>query len=559
MNRKQWVSACIFAGLGLGLGACGVVGDADEPQGMAQTAGMALNIDVLGGSDVAGFRLQAIPVDCATGMETGAPAFSADESLQEVNLPGDNSTFKNRPYDRDSSHHFADHFFTVAPGCYNLVGTPLSSDGQPSEDCATATLYNQVVQDNAFNEFHLISQCRGEARTALDVLGSLNHPPEISLEIDKFMCAGAGVVACATASDPDGDPLEFEWQGLDQACFRPDVISHTRDRATGTVTECVLIPSDAARSLPYRVTVKDLAWANSCMTPIEDILPAQSGVDFDASKSRASLRFDTHALADCTPGAMAFIGVTLGADLKLKHGTLKTDEDLGMSQAQATQLAKNAINWVNPNLLGDADPRILLVRSTVNSEDAHEGAYIKARLEAAGFSKVDLVDEPAGGLRLSATTGYSVVWFVNPGWPNNQARTYNTLRTFRTRGGGVVVSGDDANQNVDLPASYDMGFFSFLTFDSTATNDNPNGTYACGKLTDNNQGSKYHVKFSPASPLAAGISPMSFPYGNDIDRNVARTLGETIGATTEGLTSARTCLGAPVPVMTTVPAGTSLP
>lgn len=560
MNCKRMVSACLSIGMALSLGACGDAGGGDSlDPGALESAGMALNVDILGGSDVAGFRFVATPVDCMTGLPTGAPAFSADESLQNTNLPGGNDTFEYHNYDPDSSHHFADHYFNVAPGCYDISATPIDDEGLVSQDCATATLYNQEVYDNAFNEFHLISQCRGIARTALDVIGSLNHPPEVSVEIDKFMCAGAGVVACATATDPDGDPIEFKWKGLESACYRPEVISWEFDPETGEFSECVVIPSYYAKSLSYKVTVRDLAWEDGCMVPIEEILPEQSGVDFDAQKSRASLYFDTHALDDCTPGAMAFIGVTLGAELCEVGGMLVSNPTMGMSEAQATQLAANAVAYVNPNRVGDPDPRILIVRDIANTEDELEDEYIQERLQAAGFTRVDRIDEPAAGLSLFDVIGYSIVWFVNPGYPNDQDTSYLTLKTFREQGGGLIISGDDANQDVSLTPPNTMEIFSFMQFDTTASNDNPNGTVTCGLLTDNNDGTTYIVEFDPTSPLSAGMTDLDFLYGNDIDRNIALGMGEMVGATTVGISPNPTCLITPVPVMTTVPAGTTLP
>lgn len=566
MNRKFLFSACLSAGLALS--ACGNVGDTDtDPGESLKTTGMALNVDLIGGTDVAGFRFKAVRVKCAPVPTNGAtPAvlpgytpYVAEESLQEVNLPGDNGRFEYKKYDDDSSHHFADHYFTVRPGCYNLIATPLDSEGLPSEDCATATLYNEKVYDDAFNEFHLISQCRGRARTALDVMASLNHPPEMTLSVDKFMCAGAGVVACATASDPDGDPLRFYWKGLRDYCFVPEVVSRDYDPETGETTQCVVIPSDEAESAPYKVTVKDLAWTGRYKKPIEELLPPQSGVDFDASQSRASLRFDTHALADCTPGGMAFIGVTLGANLCEIDNVLTTDPDYGMSQEQATLVAENAINYVNPNLLGNPDPRILVVRDTADPESPDEDEYIKERLIAAGFNNVDLIDEPLGGLRLIDTISYSIIWFVNPGHPIDNDVSYRTLRRFRVHGGGVIVSGDDANQNSSLSAPYDMAHFSFMDYDASATNDNANGTQTCGELTDNNDGEVYQVHFNDGAPLAVGIIDRTFYYGNDIDRNIARGDGESINAVTKGLKDDLNCLDAKVPVMTTIPAGTLLP
>jgi hypothetical protein len=552
------------------LTACGNVGDTDvDPGESVETTGMALNADLIGGTDVVGFRFKAVRVKCspvpANGVTpaamSGYKPYVAEESLQEVNLPGDNYRFEKNPYSKYSSHHFADHFFSVRAGCYNLIATPIDKYGDPSEDCATATLYGEEVYDDKINEFHLISQCRGKARTALDVMGSLNHPPEVKMSIDKFMCAGAGVVACATASDPDGDPLKFTWKGLHNYCYVPKVVSWDYNKKTGETTQCVVIPSYKSKSLPYKVIVKDLAWNGREKVPIETLLPKQSGVSFDASKSRASIKFPAHALDDCTPGGMAFIGVTLGADLHKYKYYIKTDENVGMSKEQATKLARNAINYVNPNLLGDSNPRILVVRDTADPEDPLEDEYIKQRLKAAGFSKVVLIDEPKYGLSLHDTISYAIVWFVNPGFPIDNDKSYRTLREFRKRGGGVIISGDDANQNVSLRTDlgHTMSKFSFMRFDKTATNDNPNGTRTCGELTDNNEGKVYNVHFTDYAPLAVGIVDRTFYYGNDIDRNIALDKGEKVNAVTKGLKDDLNCLGIKVPVMTTVPAGKILP
>lgn len=569
MKLERLIVGCMT--LGLTISACGNVGDggSDSTSGPEGQAEMALNVDLAGDTDVVGFRFEARRVSCKTGDPVDPEqVFTAEDSLEETTIPGDNSTFENRPYDEWSEHQFSDHLFTVPAGCYDLKAVPITESGEASEDCAVARLDKERVRAQMTNEFHLISQCRGEARTTLDVMASLNHPPEVELDVQKFMCAGAGVRVCATAYDPDDDPLRFYWQGTGPGCFVafPDGPPR-RNKQTGEVTQCVTIPSHVAESRTYKVIVKDLAWNKKrCkLEPIEELLKRQSGAyadgagaqhhggdgdGFDPTKSRAELYFPVHALGECIASPAAFIGVTMGANLRGKY--LHTDPSRGMTKDQAKTLADNAVRYVNPNILGDPDPRILIVRDTANLEDKNDARYIEKLLHYKGYSDVKLIDEPAGGLRKVHTIGYKIIWFVNPGWPIDDARSVRTLKWFRANGGGVIVSGDDANQTAASMVPHDMRYFSGLKYDGD------NGEYACGKHTDNNLGANYKVVFNPSSPLAAGLSDLNFPYGNDIDANIQLNLGEQVAANTNGLTTKPGCLQTNRPVITTLPAASSI-
>jgi hypothetical protein len=553
MKLKLLMTSCLA--MGITVSACGDVGDADTSSPNA-TSKMALNVDLQGGTDVSGFKFTAVRVHCG-GSKKGQPVYprevhEAKESLEEAYLPGDNATFENRPYDEYSEHHFSDHLFSVPHGCYDLEAKPITKKGKRSEDCAVATLRKQKAIKDAFNEFHLISQCRGRARTSLDVIASLNHPPEVKLDVEKFMCAGAGVRVCATAWDPNDDPLRFYWEGEENGCFIPVPDGRpTYDKKTGKTRHCVTIPSRVAESKKYKVTVKDLGWDGRHKKPIEQLLPEQDGQGFDASRSRASLIFKTHALGECIEQPAAFIGTTLGADLKSRNDDTP-NTSRGMNKGQATKLAGNAIEWVNPNKLGDKNPPILLVRDTSTTEDEHEDNYIERRLKDAGYTNVVRIDEPAGGLRRGHTVGFKIIWFVNPGFPIDDERSYDTLLRFRKQGGGVIISGDDANQSSELTTPRTMSKFSFLKYLSN------NGTSACGMPTDNNTGKNYLVKLIPNTPLTKGMSDLDFPYGNDIDRNRALDKGEIVAAYTKGLTVKPRCIGYKVPVMTAIPANTSL-
>ncbi len=207
--------------------------------------GLALTTDFLGGTDVAGMRYKI--EKCG-----GGEVLSADHDLEDLQLPGGIWAFENKPFDEDSQHIFADHFVMLPAGCYDVKVTPLTKYGKPSKDCASAYAQDVTVVDQLTTEILLVSQCQGPERGALDVVGALNHPPVImSLKYgdSKFMtCDENGkteTVFCAKASDPDSDPLEFEWSqvGGPPVKYGPSVISH--ETGDGWEKECVKV------KLPY--------------------------------------------------------------------------------------------------------------------------------------------------------------------------------------------------------------------------------------------------------------------------------------------------------------------
>ncbi len=568
MKTRIFVMIALLSMSVMSVTACGDQADTSP----VETADLALNVDLTGDTDVVGFKFKIKRVKCVGETEAPEPFVDhATESLEEGFLPGENTTFEEDPYDPDSQHHFSDHLFTVEPGCYDVVAKPIQESGEKSEDCAIAKLPAVEALEGKVNEYHLISQCRGEARTMLDIIGSLNHPPEVEVTGQKFTC-GAGVRICAEVSDPDGDPVSIKWKGLHGADDpTPEDGSASFDTPT---TQCATIDTTAEDfdTEKYKVVVKDLGWGDLGdglkLHPIEDLLPEQHAGWDDPDKSRASLKFPIHKLEDCTPAAMAFIGTTLGAKLsEVANGpngpTYETDEDWGMSEDQAKTVAKNAINHVNPNLLGDPDPRILLVRDDANNEDPLEEEYIKQLLESQGFTNVTIEQEAdlsGSALSEDETVGYPIVWLVNPGYPIDDIETYETLKEFRENGGGVIISGDDAAQNTDLAAhGGDMANFSFMSVD--LDDDEFNGTTACGYNTDNNAGKKYKVKFQSGTPLAIGLMDLTFKYGNDIDRAFRVNQLEEVNAITKGLSKSGeyTCLeeeyDQPVDVMTTVDEG----
>lgn len=551
----------LIAAVSMSLMACSVVDEPDPGPGDTETGTLNLNIDIIGETDVVGFAFEAERVYCpweagiAGDRYMPAEVYTAQESLEELYLPGGNPRYVNNIYDGQSQHHFSDTLMNVSVGCYDITATPLQDQSGSlvaSDDCSVARLKGFHAEIDVANEVQLFSQCEGLARTTLDILASLNHPPRVDIDIQKFTCAGGGVRVCATASDPDNDPIRFDWEqltgnGLAAVPEAPE----SYDPATGETTQCAMIPTDpAAGSHDYRVTARDYGWDNGVFRPIEDIITDRQ---VDPVESSASMTFSVHGLDDCIPAAMTFFGFTFGADLS-NLTPYTPDPTNGMTYAQAKQLAENAINWVNPNLLGDPDPRILIVLDNNNTgEDTLDAPYIEKLLEDAGFTQVDRVLEPAGGLMAADLVGYKVVWMVNPGFPPDSDNSHDALRNHRENGGGLVVSGDDMSQSQELTAPRNQNAFTFLDYLGD------NGVSACGQNTNNWTGKKYDVKFPAASdhPLVFGLIGQSFPYGNDLDAVAPKNKGETILGGTTGLTMAgkENCLQSPRPVITAVPEG----
>src|SRR5690554_1456209 len=240
------------------------------------TATLALSIDVLADTDLGGVRFTVTEVDCLSGAPVlPAHVETADVDLADMFIPGGNGTFEDAPYDANSEHLFADQYFDLAPGCYDVLVEPLQADGSLSEDCWSAHRDAVPVFAGSTTEILLIMQCRGEERGGLDTIASVNHPPQIDdlqFEDSKFTCTERTRV-CVTVSDPDSDPVDVTWDIEPGAHI---VSSSIETNAAGETVACATIYSQEPGSYQVAATVYDLGYdANGNLVPIEDLLVAQ--------------------------------------------------------------------------------------------------------------------------------------------------------------------------------------------------------------------------------------------------------------------------------------------
>lgn len=513
MARQHIISALSLAALGL-LAAC------TDPPGEAEPRqGLVVHSDMPYVDDVGGFTYTVTEVDCDSGAPVpGGVSDSATIGRDALYLPNGIPAFEGKPFDPESEHIFGDHYFLLPVGCYDVTSQPLkAASAEPSDSCYAAHARRVEVVDGLTTEITLISECLGPGRGGLDVVTTLNHPPtleDLTFEPSKFVSTCNGVEVCATAVDPDGDPLEFTWkQTAGSKVARGPAVTRTTLNMDESVTQCVVLQTGAVGDYEMQVTVYDLAYdADGALARIEDLLAAQG----DPVPSHDDLALPIHAGIDCPiTGNTAIIVLTL-------HGPSgKT-----LAAADAKTLTKNAVDFVNP---GSGTPKILLIHDYNNHDEDNAdvtaiGADLKALYGAANVT----VTDPSRVVRPEDVAGYDVVWFSNPGWPmgnvSSLPTTFNTLVDYRGAGGGLVLQGDDITQSSTMPVPL-METLTYLKFAN-------NGTTACGVGIDGWGDNGYEVSFSGAShPLLAGLAGKSFKYHNDIDHSTAAMLGEQVLAT----------------------------
>jgi hypothetical protein len=292
--------------LGLGCFALALAGcgpTEDVTQGPPRQTGLALQVGLDAKSDVIGMRFTLNRTACS-GEPIEAFSLSVDKPLEEIRLPGGIPGFENEPLDGNSEHVFADMFLAVAPGCYRVTTQPLAAGGAFSSNCSAATATNIRVTKGSTTELLLINQCKGKGRGAVDVISTLNHPPELlklAFTQSKFIMQCQVQEVCATMQDPENDPLEFVWTQVSGPPLRAGPrVTKTQNEADGSVTQCVAMVPEATGQYDIKVAAYDLLHnpAGGGLMRIEDFL-AQQG---NPQPSHTALVFPFYAAEDGVAG-----------------------------------------------------------------------------------------------------------------------------------------------------------------------------------------------------------------------------------------------------------------
>lgn len=285
----SFIAASMLAG-------CTQVEQQDTQQDPLSRTGMALTTDILSDTDVAGIAYTITGVDCITG-EPLDPALVINEvkDLEDLVLPGGNQDLNDRPFDADSQHLFADAFFLLPEGCYDVFTQPIQEGGEASADCAAASQDAVPVFDGQTTEILLINQCENDGVGGLDVISALNHEPQlldVRYEPSKFTCEGETRI-CAVAQDDDNDPLLFTWSSQDEGVTIGEVIETALEE--GGIESCAQIILANPGDYTITLVVQDLANNGEGETVTIESLLAEQG---NPLESRDEIDLLVHAMSE---------------------------------------------------------------------------------------------------------------------------------------------------------------------------------------------------------------------------------------------------------------------
>ncbi len=275
------------------LGACAPEAVESDPAPSGRT-GADLSVDYFGDTDVVGFHFDLTRVACDEDDAFEPTVIEGNVDLVDGIFPGQ-IEFVEQILDPDSRHLASDFFVTLEPGCYDILATPAATidgdDWTPSSDCATASTEGVQVHAGLTTEVTLLSQCVGDPIGALDTLVLLNHPPELTLEIDeKFNYECEPVNVCATVTDPDDDPIEVVWTNLSSSSVfsltpsDPVVVGFEDGHRVWEA--CAEIVTNTVTSYDILVEAYDLGMDNGDLVRIEDLVAPET--------SHAELVFPIH-------------------------------------------------------------------------------------------------------------------------------------------------------------------------------------------------------------------------------------------------------------------------
>jgi hypothetical protein len=286
------------------LASCSPTREANDRLGRS---GLAINLRLSAQGDIAAVRFTLERKSCS-GEGITPFSLSIDKPLEEILLPGGIPGFEDQPLDQGSAHAFADMFIDLTPGCYDVSTRPLRSDAIASQQCASASARGVRINNGQTTEIFLINQCQGDGRGAIDVVAALNHPPvltSLAFERSKFVLRCEEQAICATARDPDGDPLEFVWsQTGGPSLFSGPMVVSTTSNLDGSITQCVRATAEQTGQHLLTVRIYDLLHDSQGggLIRFEDYF-SQSGM---SQSSRAELTFPFYAASNEEQGSCVY-------------------------------------------------------------------------------------------------------------------------------------------------------------------------------------------------------------------------------------------------------------
>jgi hypothetical protein len=424
----------------------------------------------------------------------------------------------------------------VDSGCYEVRIRPLDKDGEPANDCEPNHRERVAITGGETTDVLVESPCHGAGSRGLDVINATNHPPELqNLEFQRYVSTcPARERVCATASDADGDPIDFQWEAT-QSGDRTGAIEEatTEQLDNGDWQSCADVEVDREGEYQFRVRAFDLA-ANGML--MEEVLTDQEAPRDDRpTRSRATFEFPIYSQASCDDTADSDETTSSTGDSADESTAIASLADAGrtvtilMALTHPTgprnaggvdQLIDRTVDWVDPGDGSDRTDVLFVIDDNAGVQYLPEERNFVVR-QLRRSHDVRAIIEPRGGLEARDLAGHDVVWFQNPNALVDDDATYDTLRAFQRRGGGVILQGDDMARG-DLSGDRTIEFFSHLrALDAESA--------PCPGSADSETSAETRVTWTDSVDSLLGregdgprLGGRSFTYGGDLDR-VRRT------------------------------------
>ncbi len=169
-------------------------------------------------------------------------------------------------------------------GCYRVEAVAIDDEGEAVEHCRPLEASRVSVADGAHRHLRLKGRCEGDGtgdgEGGLHARVRTNEAPTIeAVDYDpsRTVSCGERLEICVEATDPDGDPLSYQWRIEDEQVRADEVTQRP---------ECVAVESDETGAYVAQVVVRDLLFVDGQWMSMEAYLQDEMG---QSEQSRASL------------------------------------------------------------------------------------------------------------------------------------------------------------------------------------------------------------------------------------------------------------------------------
>jgi hypothetical protein len=219
---------------------------------------------------VVGVAAGAAAGDRAAAMELELYECGADRPTESVQVPfqaaalAEFAGLDGMPVRVSDEHVFSAMYWAVDEGCFYVTSRPVDGAGRPIEGCSTVRTPDSFLAGGQTQQFALVSSCDRRVRQGIEVDGTLNHAPTVAdMHVERIADTHScdTLEICATARDPDADPMAMRWSVSNQPgdeqsdpLYLPEP---TRSTGKTHLSECIQVTPGTGR-WSVEVTVRDL-------------------------------------------------------------------------------------------------------------------------------------------------------------------------------------------------------------------------------------------------------------------------------------------------------------